>query len=336
VGYLLLVGAYRDNEVSFSHPLMRTLDVIRKAGANMQEIMLAPLGLDDVGRLVADSLHCEQDAAPAFGRNWCTRRLEAIHSSQSSFLTALDEEGAACVRLRRQRAWSWDLVRIRAKGYTDNVVDLIARKAGPFAPHDAGGLRATRLSGERRRDRHSGPGSRGIGGADRSGSLGGPFARKLVLPAGIVSTHSSMTECKRRPYALIPESERAAVHLRIGRLFVSRTAPEEMEEKIFEIVNQLNRGYRVDSIRWRSESGSPNSISLLVGRAKTSTALCLGANVLCRRPRACWQRRVGSSGTRSPSHWSSSAASASFLTGDFAAAERTAIEASRARAEGFG
>ena len=58
----MLVGAYRDNEVSSSHPLMRTLAAIRKAGARMQEIVLAPLGLDDVGRLVADALHCERDA----------------------------------------------------------------------------------------------------------------------------------------------------------------------------------------------------------------------------------------------------------------------------------
>jgi hypothetical protein len=43
--------------------LMRTLEVIRKAGARMQEIVLAPLGLDDVDRLVVDSLHCDRDSA---------------------------------------------------------------------------------------------------------------------------------------------------------------------------------------------------------------------------------------------------------------------------------
>src|SRR5262249_44715889 len=63
VRYLLLVGAYRDNEVSASHPLMRTLDVIREAGAKIEEIVLVALGLGDVCRLVADSLHCEADRA---------------------------------------------------------------------------------------------------------------------------------------------------------------------------------------------------------------------------------------------------------------------------------
>src|SRR5882757_7609477 len=59
VRHLLLVGAYRDNEVSPSHPLLRTLEVIRKAGVRVQEIVLAPLELHDIGRLIADALHCE-------------------------------------------------------------------------------------------------------------------------------------------------------------------------------------------------------------------------------------------------------------------------------------
>src|ERR1700681_321930 len=59
VRHLLLVGAYRDNEVSPSHPLLRTLEAIRKAGARIQEVVLAPLGLDDLGQLIADAMHCE-------------------------------------------------------------------------------------------------------------------------------------------------------------------------------------------------------------------------------------------------------------------------------------
>ena len=63
VGHVLLIGAYRDNEVSSSHPLMRTLAEIRSGGARVQEIVLAPLALDDVERLVADTLRCSPDSA---------------------------------------------------------------------------------------------------------------------------------------------------------------------------------------------------------------------------------------------------------------------------------
>jgi predicted ATPase len=60
---LMLIGAYRDNEVNPSHPLMRKLEVMRQAGAILQNIVLAPLARDDLGRLVADSLHCEPECA---------------------------------------------------------------------------------------------------------------------------------------------------------------------------------------------------------------------------------------------------------------------------------
>jgi hypothetical protein len=59
VRHLLLVGAFRDNEVGTAHPLRRMLEAISKADARVHEIVLTPLGLEGVGRLVADLLHCE-------------------------------------------------------------------------------------------------------------------------------------------------------------------------------------------------------------------------------------------------------------------------------------
>src|SRR5260370_10929140 len=122
----MLVGAYRDNEVSPSHPLTRTLGAIRKAGARMQEIVLAPLGLDDVGRLVADALHCEWDAAQPLA-HLVHEKTGGNPFFAMQFLTALAEEGL--LRFDPDAAaWIWDLARIRAKGYTDNVVDLMGGK----------------------------------------------------------------------------------------------------------------------------------------------------------------------------------------------------------------
>jgi len=68
IRHLMLVGAYRDNEVSPSHPLARTLESMRNANVRVQEIMLAPLGIDDVDSLVADALRCAPD---------CVARLNA-------------------------------------------------------------------------------------------------------------------------------------------------------------------------------------------------------------------------------------------------------------------
>jgi predicted ATPase/signal transduction histidine kinase len=265
--YLLLVGAYRDNEVNPSHPLMLSLEVIRKAGASMQQVVLAPLGLDDVRRLVADSLHCERHSArPLAGLVHEKTGGNPFFAIQ--FLTALAEErllvfdsGAA--------AWSWDLGRIRAKGYTDNVVDLMARKLSrlPHITQEALGRLAclgnvaeiatlALVQGQSEEQIHM--------------ALWEAVQAGLVFRLGSIYTflHDRVQEAA---YALIPESERAAVHLRMGRLFVSRTALEELPEKIFEIVNQLNRGAAlIDSLEERERVAELN---LIAGkRAKSSTA----------------------------------------------------------------
>jgi predicted ATPase len=57
VQHLMLIGAYRDNEVNSTHPLIRKLEAIRQAGATVRDILLGPLAREDLGRLIGDSLH---------------------------------------------------------------------------------------------------------------------------------------------------------------------------------------------------------------------------------------------------------------------------------------
>ena len=126
VQHLMLIGAYRDNEVNSTHPLMRKLEAIRQAGAKVQEILLAPLTSEDLARLIADSLHCEPERL--------TPLAQLVHEKTAGnpffaiqFISALAEEGLLTFDHGAGR-WSWDLDRIHAKGYTDNVVDLMVGK----------------------------------------------------------------------------------------------------------------------------------------------------------------------------------------------------------------
>src|SRR5262249_28014188 len=59
--HLLLIGAYRDNEVDVAHPLMRKLEAIRSVGGKVQEITLGPLAQEHLGQLLADALRCEPE-----------------------------------------------------------------------------------------------------------------------------------------------------------------------------------------------------------------------------------------------------------------------------------
>ena len=126
VRYLLLVGAYRDNEVRSSHPLMRTLTGHPPSRSEGAGDRAGASRLEDVEQLVADALHCDRDAALPLA--------QLVHEKTGGnpffaiqFLTSLAEEGLLAFD-PEPAFWTWDLARIRAKGYTDNVVDLMVGK----------------------------------------------------------------------------------------------------------------------------------------------------------------------------------------------------------------
>src|SRR5919202_3328201 len=130
-------------------------------------------------------------------------------------------------------------------------------------------------------------------------------------------------------YFLIPESQKQSTHLKIGQLLLSKggsggTAPtaEEREEKIFDIVNQLNIG--VNLITQQTERDELAQLNLIAGRkAKASTAyaaakmyLAVGIRVL---PAKAWQSQY-----QLALALHEEAAEAAYLSGDFEQMEQWA------------
>src|SRR5712664_3781643 len=110
VQQLLVIGAYRDNEVDSAHPLMRRLDAIRKAGAFVQEISLAPLAREDLGRLIADTLSCAPRRAAPLAR-LVQEKTGGNPFFAIQFISALAEEGL--LRFDHDAAcWRWELDRL--------------------------------------------------------------------------------------------------------------------------------------------------------------------------------------------------------------------------------
>src|SRR5262249_23479677 len=266
VQHVLLVGAYRDNEVTAAHPLMRKLDAIRATG-RVQDIKLAPLTTDDLGELVADSLRCDAgQTAPLAGLVHAKTDGNPFFVMQ--FLRVLAEESLLVFDYERT-CWSWDLGGIHAKQYTDNVVELLAGKLTrlPLETQDA--LRQLAC----------------LGNASDTAML------SIVLGTSEERVHVALWEAVRTgvilrseqsykflhdrvqeaAYSLSPKELRAEAHLRIGMLMASHTPPDKLEEAIFEIVNQLNRGsHLITSI---AEHEHIAELNVIAGRrAKISTA----------------------------------------------------------------
>ena len=288
--HLMLVGAYRDNEVDATHPLMVKLQAIRNAGGSIDEIKLAPLTREHISQLIAEALHCEPARIALLA--------QLVHDKTGGnpffviqFLHALAEEDLLTFDHDAEQ-WCWDPDRIHAKGYTDNVVDLMV---GKLARLPAG-------------TRHA------LEQLACLGNVAGIMTLSTVLGIPEAQVHAALWEAMRQElverlesayrfvhdrvheaaYSLIPQASRTEAHLRTGRLLAEATPPEKREEAIFEIVGQLNRGAAL--ITEEAEREQLAEFNLLAGqRAKASTAyasaltyLVTGAELLSDD---CWERR---------------------------------------------
>ncbi len=290
--HLILIGAYRDNEVDATHPLARKLEAIKNAGGKIETITLAPLTHRHLGELIADALHCESERAAPLA--------ELVHDKTAGnpffaiqFMSSLAEEGMLTFDHDAAR-WSWDLLRIHAKGYTDNVVDLMVAKL-------------TRLPAETQQ---------ALQQLACLGNVAEIAMLAIVLQMPEEQVHAALWPAVRQDqierrdgsykfmhdrvqeaaYSLIPRALRAEVHLRIGRLLAARTPTEEREEAIFEIVNQLNRGAAL--ITQQEEREQLAEFNLIAGkRAKASTAYASGVTYLnagaALLAEDCWEHRHG-------------------------------------------
>jgi PAS domain S-box-containing protein len=267
VRHVLLIGAYRDNEVNSSHPLMRTLSTIREAGARTQEIVLSPLDLNDVALLTTESLHC--------GRNLVVPLAQLIYEMTGGnpffaiqFITELEEEGL--LRFEPSAAtWLWDVDRILAKGYTANVVDLMVGKLGRFPNATRESLKQLACLGNSAEFELL----QNVYEDSREGMHDQLWEAVRVGLIFRTDTHYRFLHdrVQEAAYSMIPQQQRAQTHLRIGRILAENTPQERLEEAIFDIVNQLNRGSSL--ISELSEREQTAKLNLIAGkRAKASTA----------------------------------------------------------------
>jgi PAS domain S-box-containing protein len=265
--HLMLIGAYRDNEVTAVHPLMRKLEIIKLAGGKVAEIALAPLTEEHLGQLTADALRCELERAAPLA--------QLVHEKTGGnpffgiqFISSLADERMLTFDHAVAR-WSWDLDHIHARGYTDNVVDLMVGKL-------------TRLPAETQN---------ALQQLACLGNIAQITTLTIVLGLSEEQVHTALYPTVRQElverlagsyrfvhdrvqegaYSLIPEELRDRAHLRIGRLLAAHTVPEKREEVIFDIVNQLNRGsHLITSTEERERVAELNLIA--ARRAKLSIA----------------------------------------------------------------
>jgi predicted ATPase/signal transduction histidine kinase/CheY-like chemotaxis protein len=237
VRYLLLIGAYRDNEVPPTHPLALTLERMRSAGAPISTIHLGPLKCPELTTFIGDTLHCSVDEAASLAA--------LVHDKTGGnpffaiqFLLLAHDEGLVALDADAGR-FRWDVEKIRSRNFTDNVVDFMLEKLLRLPPVTRQALACLACLG--------GGASERLLAVALEGLEKGEAALEPALRAGLAShiegrfrfLHDRIQEAA---YALVPEQHRPETHLAIGRRLLSGLSEREVADHVFDVVNQWNRG----------------------------------------------------------------------------------------------
>jgi predicted ATPase/signal transduction histidine kinase/tRNA A-37 threonylcarbamoyl transferase component Bud32 len=244
--YLFLIGAYRDNEVNSTHPLTLTLEELRKQEVTIHNITLAPLGIEPLSQLIAETLHSHTNTVKPLVE-LVLQKTEGNPFFVNEFLKALYTENLLTFNIQNLN-WQWDLSQIQAKDITDNVVELMISKLKKLPESTQHVLRLAAC----------------VGTEFDLTTLSIICEQSPInifpnlvtaLQAGLILPISELDEelliqnykflhdrVQQAAYALIDENKKQAVHLQIGRLLLQNTEPETLANKLFETVDHFNLG----------------------------------------------------------------------------------------------
>ncbi len=231
---LLLIGAYRDNEVGPEHPLTSAMARIRQSGAALNQVVLGPLSAADIEQLVADSLRAGRERVAPLAR------LIFEKTGGNPFFAIQFLDGLVGERLvvhdPARGAWSWEPARVFAKGFTDNVVDFMVARLERLPAATQAAMRHLACLGNATAITTL----ELVHGAVVDDAMWDAIRAGLVFRSerSFSFLHDRVQEAA---YALIPEDQRPSEHLRIGRLLEAQSDAAS-DEQVFEITNQKNRG----------------------------------------------------------------------------------------------
>ncbi|MEH2271522.1 MAG: AAA family ATPase [Nostoc sp.] len=290
-GSLLLIGAYRNNEVSTAHQLMLTLAEIRKANATIHSITLAPLSKASLNQLVIDTLNCSSKTAQPLTQ-LVYQKTRGNPFFATHFLKVLYEDGLITFNFA-QGYWQCDIVAVKALALTDDVVEFVALQLQKLPDTTQNVLKLAACIGNQF-DLLTLAIVSEQSETETAASLWKALKEGLVLPTSEVykffqdNEHNSDSHplnsnfqvpiykflhdrVQQAAYSLIPDEEKQLTHLKIGQLLLQNTSESQQEERIFEIVSQLNRGILL--IIQPAERQQLAQLNLNAGRkAKESTA----------------------------------------------------------------
>ncbi|MDZ8052572.1 MAG: AAA family ATPase [Aulosira sp. ZfuVER01] len=287
-GYLLLIGAYRDNEVSAAHHLILTLDEIKKNGAEINTVNLRPLNEFKLNQLVADTLACPENLALPLAQ-LIYQKTQGNPFFSTQFIKALHQDGLIYFNYE-QRHWQCDLAEINQRSLTNDVVEFMALQLQKLPESTQIILKLAACIGNSF-DLETLAIVSQKSKIETATCLWIALQNGLILPQSEVykfflgSDNQDITQensekviykflhdrIQQAAYSLIPENQKQASHYHIGKLLLRNLSTTELDDRIFNVVNQINIGKFL--LQDESEKQQLAELNLTAGqKAKASTA----------------------------------------------------------------
>ncbi|MEG4608710.1 AAA family ATPase [Microcoleus sp. F6_B6] len=258
---LLVLGAYRDNEVFPGHPFLMTVKALEDAGVTLETLTLSPLSADSLNHLIADAFQASQSAVQPL-TNLVMQKTQGNPFFATQFLKALHQDSLITFD-REVGHWQCDLVQVQDAALTDDVVEFMALQLRKLPVTTQEQLKFAACIGAKfdlktltivsEQDE-----------IQVALSLWSALQEGLIVPESKIykfylnddpsQEHRSLSEeiseqihyrffhdrVQQAAYSLIPEDQKQATHLKMGQLLQTRLSAAEREEKLFDIVSHLN------------------------------------------------------------------------------------------------
>ncbi|MEO1590613.1 MAG: AAA family ATPase [Cyanobacteria bacterium J06632_22] len=255
-GHLLLLGAYRDNEVSSIHPLALALEEMGNAQTAVNTMTLGPLQFEQVNHLIADTLHCSTSLARPLAE-LIQSKTQGNPFFTTQFLKALYDSDQFTFNYD-QNYWQCDIAQVRAAALTTDVVEFMAQQLQKLPLDVQQALQLAACIGNQF-DLTTLAIVSDVSPTTAAATLWQALQAGVILPTSQIYKffQSGLSEpsnqvnptyrflhdrVQQAAYGLIPDAEKQATHLKIGQLLFNRLSAVDVKANIFSIVNHWNIG----------------------------------------------------------------------------------------------
>ncbi len=301
--YFLLIGAYRDNELTATHPLSLTIEKIQKCGIGIEKLQMQPLSHNDVAQLIGDTIdRPTEDKELQKLSELLLKKSQGNPFCLNQFLNTLYTEQLLYYNVSAN-CWQWNLNKIQSLGITDyRIVDLIVKNIQKLSQKTQNFLQIAACLGNYF-DLHTLAVVAQKSVPETASALWEAIQVGLIIPLedtykiflafdgadfseatreleGNINNdpnnNRTNLSCKflhdrvqQAAYSLVSEKQQKLLHWSIGKLLLNHIDVEQQPEKIFTLANQLNCAREL--LENSSQREDLININLLAGKKAKAT-----------------------------------------------------------------